>query len=192
VTGGVLVLIGLLWLLERTGAFDLSVTAVLALATLVVGVALMFLAGDGPHPGLIIFGTILALVTTVTAVAPFEGFQGGVGDRTVELTAVSEIQPAYDLAMGSLTIDLRRLEALDAQTVLNASVGMGELVVIVPQGIPLRVEAEAGAGQIDIMGKHVDGVSVEDSYRSPGFSADEPGLVLILEVFTGQVEVADE
>lgn len=192
VPGAVLVFIGLLWLLQRAGAIDWSVTAVLALATLVVGVALMLLAGDGPHPGLIVFGTILALVTATTAIAPFEGFQGGVGDRTVELTKVADIHPDYDLAMGDLTIDLRHVDDFDAPTVLNASVGIGELVILVPNDIPLSVEAQAGVGEIAILGKSVNGAGVDDSYRSPGFDPSQPGLTLVLDVFTGTVEVTDE
>ncbi len=49
VGGGVLVFIGALWLLERVGSIDISVTAVLALATMVTGISLMLLANHGSH-----------------------------------------------------------------------------------------------------------------------------------------------
>ncbi|CAN5789678.1 hypothetical protein BH23ACT5_BH23ACT5_22230 [soil metagenome] len=38
-------------------------------------------AGNGAHRGLVVFGTVLALFTTITAAAPLEGFQGGVASE---------------------------------------------------------------------------------------------------------------
>ncbi|HJQ76471.1 MAG TPA: LiaF domain-containing protein [Acidimicrobiia bacterium] len=192
VGGGVLVLIGILWLLERTGALDISVTAVLGLSTMVVGISLMLLAREGPHVGLIVFGTLLAFVTLVTAAAPLEGFQGGVGDRTVAVSSVEDIRADYNLAMGTLTIDLRDIEDLGASTRLTASVGMGELVVRVPADFEIDVEAGVGAGEIEILGRVIDGVGIDDTYESPGFEESDQRLFLDLEVFTGRVEVTDE
>jgi hypothetical protein len=192
VGGGVLVLIGFLWLLERTGAIDISVAAVLALGTMVIGISLMLLAREGSHGGLIVFGTILALVTLLTAVAPFEGFQGGVGERVIEVTSVDDIHADYNVAMGTLTIDLRGIDDLRAETPLTASVGMGELVIRVPEGIGVRVDANVGAGEVDILGRTTDGLDIDEIYQSPGFEDSSESLLLDLQVFTGRVEVTDE
>jgi hypothetical protein len=189
VGGGVLVLIGALWLLERTGVIDVSVTAVLALATMVIGISLILLARDGPHVGLIIFGSILALVTLLTAAAPFEGFQGGVGDRTFEVSAVDDIRADYNLAMGKLTIDLRDLGTVSGPTELTASVGMGELIVVVPADVAIEVDARVGAGQLQVMDRTTDGVGINETYRTPGFAASQQRLSLELQAFTGRVEV---
>ena len=192
VGGGVLVLIGMLWLLERTGAIHISVTAVLALGTLVIGISLMLLAGEGSHGGLIVFGTILALVTLITAVAPFEGFQGGVGERVIEVSSIDDIRTDYNLAMGTLTIDLREIDDLQAATPLTASVGVGELVIRLPEGSEIRVDANVGAGEVEILGRVTDGVGIDESYQSPGFEQSTETLSLELQVFTGRVEVTDD
>lgn len=191
VGGGVLIFIGALWLLERTGAIDISVTAVLALGTMVIGISLMLLAREGPHRGLIVFGTILALITLLTAAAPFEGFQGGVGERVIEVSSVSDIRADYNLAMGNLVIDLREVEDLSAATPLSASVGLGELVIRVPEGTEVSVSAEVGAGQLEIFGRVTDGVGIDESYESPGFEQSSESLLLDLQAFTGRVEVTD-
>ena len=187
--GGVLVLIGSLWLLERTGTIDLSVTAVLGLATMLVGVSLMLLANRDPHGGLIVFGTILAVVTLVTAIAPFEGFQGGLGDRTHVVSSVGDIQSDYNVAAGTLTIDLREIGDWQPATPLTASVGMGELVIRLPDSVEVEVAARVGAGEVEILGRGVDGVMIDESYRTPGFEPGSEGLVLELDVFAGRVEV---
>lgn len=192
VGGGVLVFIGTVWLLQRTGAFDISVTAVLAIGTMITGIALMLLATDGSHRGLVVFGTILALITLMTAVAPFEGFQGGVGERVIEVPSVDDIRPDYNIAMGTLVIDLREIDDLQTSTQLTASVGMGELVIRVPEGTELSVDAEVGAGQLGILGRITDGVGIDETYLTPGFEDSSSSLSLELHAFTGRVEVTDE
>ena len=192
VGGGVLTLIGLLWLLERSGAIDVSVTAVLALGTVIIGISLMLLARDGPHIGLAVLGTLLALVTLLTAAAPFEGFQGGIGNRTFEVSSVDDIRPDYNQALGQLTLDLRGIENLNAPTRVTASVGMGELVVRIPEGTLIQVDAAVGASQIEILGRMIDGVDIEETYESPGLAESSKHLSLELQAFTGRVEVTDE
>lgn len=192
VTGSVMILIGLLWLLERTGAVDVTVTAVLAIATMVVGLSLMALARRGAHTGLIIFGTALGLLTLLTAAAPLEGFQGGVGNRLVEITSVDDIEPDYNLSMGNLTIDLTELAELQGEATLSASVGMGELVVKVPEGVVVEVMARSGAGEVEIFGRQTDGMGVDETYRSPGFDTEDNALILDIAVFLGRVEVTNE
>lgn len=191
VGGGVLVLIGVLWLLARTETIDLNITAVLALGTMVVGVALMVLSRRGSHGGLITFGIILALITLATAAAPLGGFQGGIGDRDIDVSSVDDIRPDYNLAMGNLTIDLRGIDELGVATQVIASVGMGELVIRIPEGTEVSVEGRVGAGELEILGTMFDGIGIDETHRSPGFEGSSQSLALQLEVFLGRVEVID-
>lgn len=192
VSGVVLLMIGLLWLLERTGTIDISVTAVLAMATLVIGVSLMLLARRGSHVGLMVMGTIIGLVALLTAVAPFEGFQGGIGDRLVEISFVEEIRPDYNLAMGKLTIDLTETSNLGPSTSLRASVGMGELIVLVPEGTAIRVEGNVAIGELAVLDRSWDGVGVNETFETPGFGQSMERLTLKLQAFIGRVEVRSE
>jgi hypothetical protein len=68
---------------------------------------------------------------------------------------------------------------------------MGELVVHVPEGTSVEVDARVGAGQIEIFDRVVDGVGLDETYRSSGFDIVDDHLVLRLEVLTGRVEVND-
>jgi predicted membrane protein len=192
VGGGVLVLIGLLWLLERAGVIDVSVTAVLALATMVVGVSLMVLSSKGTHAGLIVFGTILALITLSTAAAPLEGFQGGVGDRTIVVTTADDIRSDYELSVGSLVVDLSDVQDLNEMTSLNASIGVGELLIRVPAGTEVRVDGTVAAGELTMFDRSYDGAGIFESYESPGFAEANVGLDITVEAFMGTVEVTDE
>lgn len=191
VAGAVLVLIGALWLLERLGWLDLTVTTVLAIGTIVIGVALMILSGDGPHSGLIVFGTIVALIATLTAAAPLEGFQGGVGERVVQVIRAQDLEPDYNLAMGNLTIDLSDLGSLETVQSFKANVGMGELRIRVPEGVAVSIDASAGAGDIQLFDRSSNGLGVDLSYQTDGFGSAREGLVIQAEVFMGRVEVTN-
>jgi hypothetical protein len=191
VAGGVLILIGALWLLERTGAVDLNATTVLALATLLVGLALMVLSREGSHAGLVVLGIILVVITGLTALAPVEGFQGGVGDRRVVVSRASDIASSYEVAMGTLTIDLTGVADQGNLGTLTARVGMGEMVIRVPDDMGVEVRADVAAGEVDLFGESVGGVGVEETRRSPGFEEAEQQLVIHAEVFMGRVEVTD-
>ena len=116
---------------------------------------------------------------------------GGVGDRTrTPTTAEAE----YRWGVGKMTLDLRRAQDLTGEEI-SASVVVGELVVIVPDDVPLVIEARAGLGEVVVLGESADGVdpSVEcyGSSRaidcsSRATEASERSLHLILEVGTGQ------
>lgn len=191
VAGGALVLIGLLWLLERAGWVDIGVTTALAIATILVGLSLMLLARERPHSGLIMFGTILVLITLLTAVAPLRGFQGGIGERVVEVSVVTDLESDYNLAMGTMTIDLSQMDEVGEPSRIRASVALGELVIRVPDGVSLDVRGRAGAGEVVILGSRSGGIGVDETFRSSGFAEGAPGIVLDLAVFLGTVEVTE-
>ena len=190
VVGAALVLIGALWLLERAGVIELTATTVLSVATIVVGLAIVILSWDGPHVGLVVFGVVLAMVASASALAPLEGFQGGVGERVVEPATVGEIELDYNLAMGALTVDLTDLDELRENVSISASVGLGELMVRLPEGVEFEVLAKAGAGQIEILGETEEGLGVEHTYTSASFDEEAAGITLVLDVFMGRVEVS--
>lgn len=190
VGGGVLILIGVLWLLERAAVIEIGVTAVLGLATMATGLALMVLSSRGSHGGLIVFGTLLALLTLITAAAPFEGFQGGIGERTIEVSSVDDIRTDYNLALGKLTIDLTQVEDFRPDTRLRASVGMGQLIVKVPSESTVSVDARVGAGELSVLGRYTDGLGISETHERLSESGET--LTLELRIFAGRVEVTDE
>ncbi|MDH4116636.1 MAG: cell wall-active antibiotics response protein [Acidimicrobiia bacterium] len=189
VSGGALVLIGLLWLAERAGWVDVTVTAVFGLATLFVGIGTMVASRSGEHAGLVALGAILALLTVFTTLAPVEGFQGGVGDRFFQVRAAADLESDYDLAMGKMTIDLTDLEPVPGSLRFDANVGIGDLVIRVPEGLAVEVEAHAGIGQVVILGESDDGVGVDRQFRSEGYATAERKISIRADVFIGQVEV---
>lgn len=184
VAGAVLVLVGSLWLVEEFTEADLPWTAVLAAILILVGVTLMLAAGSGPHGGLVTLGIALTVVlvsSSAFSVLADVPFTGGVGESDLTPTTLED---EYRWAVGSMTLDLTEA-TFDGQTI-EASVGIGELIVILPTDA-VTVDAGAGIGEVVVFGANQSGLSVELVVASPEGTTAE--LHLTLRVGIGKVEV---
>jgi len=99
--------------------------------------------------------------------------RGGWGDRDVAVTRAADLQDRYDLSAGRLRLDLRRLRlAAGEERSIHARVGMGDLVIRVPQGITVDTDARSGAGQVVLFGRTSEGLDVtRASAHAPGTPA---------------------
>lgn len=191
VLGGILLAGGGLWLLNSLDVIDISLTAVLPVALILVGLALVIGSLTGRHSGLIAAGVVLTVMLAFASTFDIK-LEGGVGQRDYSPTTIAELAPEYRLAIGEMTLDLRDLQIAGEQAHIAASVGMGQLVVRVPDGVAVRVHATAGAGQVVLFGRESNGLDVElttgGSIRGAVFV---PRLFLELSVGLGQVEVGE-
>jgi len=157
-----LVAVAVLSLLARADTWPTAGTA----WVLVVVAAVIFL-WTGRRRGLAIaLLSILALVcvTAVAAVAAaFAWFDvslgDGVGNHTYAPASVAAAGGGYHLGIGKLQLDLTRLPA-GAPASIAASVGIGELRVLVSHDADVTVASHVKAGAIDALGRHEDGTDV--------------------------------
>jgi phage shock protein PspC (stress-responsive transcriptional regulator) len=122
---------------------------------------------------LLILGALVAAVFDVQ-------LRSGVGERSYSLVRSEDLRSEYRLGMGDLRLDLRSLDFPAGETRLEARVDIGELRVLVPPDVALRIDAEAQLGEIRLPGeKRVDGYDVEAAL-------DETGArVLVLDAHVG-------
>jgi len=183
--GSVFVTLGVMALLDATGATTPAFRHYVLAAVLVVGIGLLVGTFVGRARGLIVLGLLLLpLLAASTAVtAPFTG---GFGETVHEPTSVTDLEGPYRLIAGQLTLDLARLEPGEGETVtVEASVVAGHLVVIVPEGVGLDVTSHVGFGEIVLLGAVHDGVDVDRTLSRGGGAP----LVLDLDVGFGQIEL---
>jgi hypothetical protein len=114
--------------------------------------------------------------------------RGPVGERVERPATAAEIERGYELAVGKLVVDLRDADLMPGTTEVDASVGVGELIVYVPGDVSVRVESHVGIGGNEVFGRDEDGWDVElTSDASSG--AGVPLLVLDANVGIGDLEV---
>jgi phage shock protein PspC (stress-responsive transcriptional regulator) len=130
--------------------------------------------------------TLLALTAAAIAigVAWFDvSFSDGVGTRIYQPVTASQVRPAYTLGVGDLRLDLSQLGPVTRPTTVHASVGVGRIRVIVPQGMQFAVNAHAKVGELDILSLRQKG---SDTTLSTGSGSL---LVIDASVGLGRVDV---
>jgi hypothetical protein len=186
VLGVVLLVIGIMWLLGVTNVVEVSPLPLLDGALIVVGLTLLVGSRTGRHSGLIALGIVLTVV--LAAASTFDiRLSGGVGQRTFTPHSLADLDRRYDLAIGQLTIDLRDIQVGSSLVVVEARVGVGELVVLVP-AVPVDSHGRAGLGQVTILGRADSGFDVDLSVPS-SHPSGTGSLGLELSVGIGQVTV---
>lgn len=183
-----LVLAGVAWLLDALDVIDFDWDIVLPILLILIGVALVVSAqrGEG-RGGLIAAGMVLIVILTLGTLVRVP-FGGGIGDATERPTVYRD--HSYEHAIGKLTVDLSGLAPPSsgdlADATIDATVGIGQLVVIVPEEIDcVAPHARAGIGEVRVFGESEGGIGPDYELRA----SCSPVLRLELSVGLGQVEV---
>ncbi|MGH9086171.1 MAG: PspC domain-containing protein [Acidimicrobiales bacterium] len=167
-----------------------SVETGLAVALCIVGIGFVFGAFVGGSKVLIVPALLLAaaLVTASVLDIPLEG---PIGERSWTPQDITEVEDRYELSMGEGVLDLTEVPLSPGDELqIDASVGLGHLVVIVPTGAALDVSASASAGDTVLLGHSNSGIGVDVDRSFEG----DPALGSIdldLEVGFGQIEVRE-
>jgi phage shock protein PspC (stress-responsive transcriptional regulator) len=129
----------------------------------------------------------LAIAAVAIFLAAFDVDLGsGVGDRNYVVTTTEQLRDEYHLGIGSLNLDLSRVELPKGETHVEARVDVGDMDVLVPAGVALRIHGKAEVGEVDLPnGIRGDGRNVESELIETG----ERVLVLDASVGAGAVRV---
>lgn len=146
----------------------------------------------GRHGGLVALGVVLTVVLGFSSSFNIT-LAGGIGERVERLQAAIELRDEYRLAMGTMTVDLSGLAGRlpTGASALEASVGMGELVVIVPRGVEIRADGEVGAGELVLLDRTWNGLGVEGAVETPGYGTGGSRLILRLSAGLGTVKLRE-
>jgi phage shock protein PspC (stress-responsive transcriptional regulator) len=157
---------------------------------LIAGLAVLW-ASRGGHRGIVVgllvtLGLIVAALATAVVVA-FSWFNvslgDGVGDRTYAPASVSELKPSYHVGVGSLRVDLSQLGTVTQRTRVDASVGVGNLDVVVPRDAAVSINATAKVGEVHAFGRVFDGRNVRVHLNTAN------PLVIDASVGAGRIDV---
>ena len=187
--GALLVVLGIGWLLHSLGVVSVAWDLLLPIGLVATGVALVIVSwAGGSRGGLVALGSVLTVVLTIGTFVRIP-FAGGVGDRTERPSTLRD--RSYELSIGKLTVDLGGAvpgEGASGAVRIAARVGIGQLVVIVPDEIPcVSAHARAGLGEVNVFGGTRGGIGPD--LRTEAVCLAAPVLSLELSVGLGQVEV---
>jgi hypothetical protein len=186
--GALLVLVGIGWLLDAAGV-EVPWRAVLPAALIAVGLACVAGAFRGRQHALMVAGIALTVVLSLAVAADWDldvPLAGGVGDRTERPSTPAELTE-YELGVGNLEVDLSRLQVPPGTTTVEARLGIGELVVALPDGVSVEVVARSGLGEVQVLGDQEGGFGSRIDATSE--AGGDRRLRLDARVGLGQVRV---
>ena len=186
--GALLVLVGIGWLLDA-GGVQVPWRAILPAALIAVGLACVAGAFQGRQHAMMVVGLVLTVVLALAVATDWDldvPLAGGVGDRTERPATPAELKD-YQLGAGDFLLDLQQLQVPSGTTTVQARVGVGELVVEVPDGVTVRVVASSGIGELQVLGEQDGGFAnrLDTTVQASG----DRRLELDLRVGIGQVRV---
>lgn len=179
------VVLGAASLGDLAGAWELSMVVGFAIATGIVGGALIVSSFLGRAVALVPIGVVLVVgLLLSTALDPIINY--GAGANVHEIEQLSDLQSEYRLGAGELVVDLSRV-AFDGENVrLAVEVGMGEVIVEVPDSVIVEVDGHVGAGLLEVFGQEEAGLGVDLRMTRQGGGGR---LLLDLDVGAGYGEV---
>jgi hypothetical protein len=182
--GLLLVGAGILWILQAADVLDLAYATWIGVVLIGIGFALALTRGR--YGLLVLVGVLVLLAGLPALVVDGDVLDGGIGEAEEAPEASFELGP-FRQGIGKLTVDLTDpgLE-LDGRTV-EASVGIGDLLVIVPLGTDASVDAHVGAGNAEAFGETENGFDVRLTTISGTSGTQEVDLEL--EVGIGNLRV---
>jgi phage shock protein PspC (stress-responsive transcriptional regulator) len=160
-----------------------------AWAVVVIGAALAITAFTGGARWLVLPALAFALPVAVIAAAGVD-LHGGLGERNYHPGTLSEVRDSYQLGAGRLEIDLRDVKLPAGDTPLRVRLGVGEVVVLVPNDVCVATRARIGGGYVGALERGSGGLDVNLVNR-PSPPPHTPRLVLDANVGLGALFVAD-
>lgn len=185
--GVLLVIVGAAWLLSALGVFDVG--AQVAIGLLLIGIGCVIALDAGHSHGLLVaLAVVLSLAGAAATWVDTDLLGGGIGDRVETPVSQADVRGGYELGIGQLTLDLTALQpaAGVSPVPVEADVGIGQLVVIVPQDANVDVVAHVAVGNIDAPGVSKGGFDIDGRSELAGTGTR---IRLDANVGVGEVQV---
>lgn len=132
-----------------------------AAAWVVLALGLALLASAFTPARWLVLGVGAFVLPVVVFAAANVNLNGGVGRHIYRLHSLSQIRRSYELGAGQLEVDLRDVTFPPGTTPLHVRLGVGELVVLVPDDVCVRTRAHLGGGFVGALEEGFGGLDLK-------------------------------
>lgn len=194
--GIALVTVGVLWSLQVAEVgLQLGPGRIAAAALLVIGIGLLVGSAVGRGRWLILVGALLVPVVIIGELLRPVGFEqwprfdgtSSVGEVRETPLTLDELDERYELAAGSLRLDLSEL-SIDEATRVEIQVGMGEVRVVLPADVTVDVQGQAAAGEVRLDEVRASGLRPQRSITRV-YGDGSATLTLDIQIGFGEIRV---
>jgi phage shock protein PspC (stress-responsive transcriptional regulator) len=178
--------LGIVGLLDATDAVSIDWRVVLAAAAIGLGALIVVGPVTGHAVGWVAVlgvGVLAALALTLTVRVPLFS---GIGDQVDHPATAAALHSRYEHGIGDFRLDLQDVSLPVGRTTVKATLGIGNLIVRVPQAVSVEVDGRASAGDVRLLGHEDSGTHVHDRVVETGTM---PKRVLVLDARVGLGEL---
>ncbi len=185
--GATLVVLGAMAFADVVGWTNPSFADYVAAALAVFGVGLLAGAWWGKSVAVIIVGVLLLPVLFFARFVPVD-FSGDFGDVRFAPAVLADVQPVYELQAGEFVLDLTDVDFAGATRQVEVNVGAGDVVIRLPAGTGLEVDAAVGIGELSLLGNRSAGFALTRVETRSG-----PGLLFVdANLGAGSLRISQE
>jgi len=113
----------------------------------------------------------------------------GIGAKDERPLQTRQLERSYEFGVGDFTVDLTEVALPSGTTKVDVELGIGDLLVRVPDDAALEIRAHADGGQVTVLGKTDEGTRPDEHAVVRGSTSAAPVLQLDAEVGYGHLEV---
>ena len=91
--------------------------------------------------------------------------------------------------IGDIRLDLSQEQIPDGETPFDVSLLIGDITILVPQDLPIAIDAEVSVGELSVFGRHADGFGRRLHYETPGYEDATRKVRIFAHLMVGDITV---
>ncbi|MGB5138965.1 MAG: cell wall-active antibiotics response protein LiaF, partial [Candidatus Zixiibacteriota bacterium] len=112
------------------------------------------------------------------------------GDVSLKPQSIDSKGIRVEEGMGDLIVDLSSTALNTGENYVELSLGIGDVKVMLPHGVPASVSVQAGAGDIDVFNNRKDGFGCKLEFTDQNYSSADIKIKVFAKVGLGDVRVS--
>jgi predicted membrane protein len=95
-----------------------------------------------------------------------------------------------EMGFGDIEVNLTKASFSDRENVINLGLGFGDIRVWVPSEVKVSATGTCGVGDVDILGKHDDGIGNRVNHQDEGYEGAQKKLKIIAKLGFGDIRIS--
>lgn len=117
-------------------------------------------------------------------------FKKTAGDVNLRPESIDPAGLKAEQGLGDITVDLTKTSFNPGENQIHCSLGVGDINVVVPQGVPISAIVEIGAGSGRIFGRQTDGFGKKVRYEDPDYASADVKIRLRAKIGLGDATIS--
>ena len=112
------------------------------------------------------------------------------GDMKIDSTGKDPHGMNIEMGFGDLEVNLVKASYADKESLVQLSLGFGDMTVWIPSDIKTSISASCKAGDIDVLGKKDEGLGNRVEHQDEGYESAQKKLRLVVKLGFGDIKVS--